>query len=107
MFSKGCPQLRGAGQQRVVAGVTCVVAAGTYAEAAASIAGPYSVEQTTHVEPGLEGPACDTPTLEISTMEKQSSAAEMLKQVRLQRLKIEAISEEESKVFEERIEGEQ
>ena len=82
--------------QRVVAGVP-----------RASTAGPHAGKRAAHDGPGLEGPLCDTTTLETSTREKQSSAAEMLKQARLQRLELEAISEEESKVLEERIEEEQ
>ena len=50
---------------------------------------------------------CDTTTLETSTREEQSPAAEMLKEARLQRLQLEAISEEESEVLEEQIEEEQ
>ena len=84
--------------QRVVAGVP-----------RASTAGPHAGEQAAHGGrgPGLEGPVCDTTTLETSTREEQSPAAEMLKEARLQRLKLEAISEEESKVLEEQIEEEQ
>ena len=49
----------------------------------ASTAGPHAEEQAAHgggCGPGLEGPVCSNTTLETSTREEQSSAAQMLKE---------------------------